>query len=401
MYAQVEKRKKTKSRAVAKFVAQKKRNVKQGIEIVDNRPKGKVSLNESEDLKIEDNRTRLKVKKAIQLKAIADNYSQQSPLQKQGSKEGLNVLPTRRRVGVIQRMEPEKAKEMLSRGIRELAAVRMGKKLGTVYQEIRNFGPEEGLVTLNDYEATELGKALGLSKIEEMALYAYSQPYKNKPNGGFFMGEHQQWGNYPTGWNALNMAVDKLPSFKDLNLGTKADDAVPVFRTERATSNFMQALPKNMPCYIIHGESSMGMTRHFASTSVMGKSVHMKEGQPTLRFECPSAKFIQMFGGMSTATDGGEVFIPPGTITICNNRHTGEFGDEYTLQEVGRDTLKPQDLLNPRYPIIEDKDGSDVTQNYGHLYQGGKGPETEKSSGIFSSLKIPRSKYTGPKIKTE
>ena len=41
MYAQVEKPKENKSRAVANFVAQKKGNVKQGLKFVDNRPEAK------------------------------------------------------------------------------------------------------------------------------------------------------------------------------------------------------------------------------------------------------------------------------------------------------------------------------------------------------------------------
>lgn len=351
-------------------VQQKQGRVKSTMQM-----KGKVSINDDAGLE----------KEADVMGARASNFAAVS-LRNSNSESTQLKASQKTTKGIVQRLEYDEALRMLGEGVKELADTRFDHPIAGVYSKIRGYGPDEGIQSLEHYKPTELGAALKLSLLEEKALYAYSQPYKDDPEGAFFMGEHERWGDFTTGWNALNSAVHKLPSFKELGLGNNSDEVIPAFRTERSDSNFMRSLPDKAPCYIIHGEKSMGMTRHFASVSVMGESVHMKENQPTLRFECPSAKYIQAFGGMSTAVDGGEALIPPALITFCNGKSSsGKYGKQFTLREVGKDTLNDQELLDPMYRIIEDKNGTDVTDKYNHLYKGGSGHRGKVAASSSSS----------------
>jgi hypothetical protein len=279
----------------------------------------------------------------------------------------------------VQRIARDKALAMLKDGIASLAKWRSNSNSSIeAYNTVRDIGPEEGLENLDNWKLSELGRALGLIKEEEMALYAYSQPNKGDPQSAFYMGINPtRWGPYYNGWQALNSAVDKLPTLADLGL---EGEQIAAFRVERKESKFMENLAAKAPCYILHGEKMnyQTETRHFASASVMGSSVHTTEERAKfgrLRFECPSARFIQAFGGMSTAVDGGEVLIPPGLITFCYGETYYDSEDEpvtYTLQEVGFEKHSPQPMLNTEFPLIEDKEGKDITAKFDYLYKGDK-----------------------------
>ncbi|HXP20345.1 MAG TPA: hypothetical protein VN840_11940 [Streptosporangiaceae bacterium] len=226
---------------------------------------------------------------------------------------------------------------------------RDGEALHEQYYELlrRGIGGDspkvyEDLVAGKPWKLTDLGRIFGFDELEERAMYAYSQPNKNvqfigegntKKVNPVYMFSHPQWGKYFIGWSALESALTKIPNLGELGLGS-----VPTYRVERSGSELMKYLREaEGPAYIYHGLQTTGTKRydywpdensptwsaevgnqpHYASASIMPSSHSWQQKaykNGLIKFYCPSAKYINAWGGMGIV-DGGEVLIPPRTIT--------------------------------------------------------------------------------------
>jgi hypothetical protein len=211
----------------------------------------------------------------------------------------------------------------------------------------------------------------------------YSQPNKNVPKVGAvvnpaYMFSHPRWGAFGDGWGALRSALGKIPSLGQLGLGE-----IPLFRVERPLSNLMLQLKMNedQEIYIYHGlqtnagertslvwpgpnnaawSADLGDQPHYGSASIAPSSHSWQRKvykKGILRFVCPSAQYINAWGGMGLL-DGGEVLIPPGTITYYSGAPAqmpwmGGMITMYTLTEVtGSRTRK--------IPMLDDYTGDEV-----------------------------------------
>jgi hypothetical protein len=256
----------------------------------------------------------------------------------------------------------------------QLLAQGLGPRADHTYRDVLDGVP---------WVVTNLGQAYNLTATEELAMWAYSQPDKNVPMAGAvvnptYMFSHPRWGAFGDGWGALRSALGKLPSLGQLGLGE-----IPLFRVERALSNLMLQLSMNeeQEIYIYHGlqtntgkrttltwpgpndaawSAELGDQPHYGSASIAPSSHSWQQKvykKGILRFVCPSAQYINAWGGMGIL-DGGEVLIPPGTVTYYNGIPAqmpwmGGMVTMYTLTEVtGSRTRK--------IPMLDDYTGDEV-----------------------------------------
>jgi hypothetical protein len=264
-----------------------------------------------------------------------------------------------------------------------------GPTLQNEYQQLLHQGIYPRAQTVYDdvlhgkpWTLSNLGQPFHLTELEELAMWAYSQPNKNTQYVGdtvnpTYMFSHPRWGDHGDGWAALTSALGKMPTLDQLGLG-----AIPLYRVERADSNLMFRLTTNPEeeTYIYHGlqtntdpqvhhwpgpndaswSAEIGRQPHYASASIAISSHSWqrkvyKEG--VIKFFCPSAQYINAWGGMGLL-DGGEVLIPPGTITHYDGvpireRWMGETVTMYVLTEV-------TGLRKKGVPLIDDYSGEAV-----------------------------------------
>ena len=250
-------------------------------------------------------------------------------------------------------------------------------KFREMHEKGPNFEGREMTTTLYRWHLTsQLGRDLGLNRYHELALLGYSQPDKHDKKKAHYMFESETWGRYKSGWNALEEALKILPSFGELGV------TAPVFRVERADSEFMKALRKyKSPVYVYHGFGRMPRgQRHQLSAGLISSSHVNKEARERglLEFHVRSARYINAWGGMSPATDGAEVLIPAGTITLFKGKVTKKALDD-NYDEVYVMVEQNPDNLNPEIPVIEDHTGRDVSKQV-HTRQ----KSSEKTSLLLS-----------------
>lgn len=226
-------------------------------------------------------------------------------------------------------------------------------------------------------DAMSVARAYGLTKQELLALEAYGDANKDKPrlkdihdrvfDNTHFMGASDAlWGNYQTGWRALESAMTKLPSLQSLGLGD-----LDLYRVERreggkGKSVLFSALEKYAPnaVYVLHGAEQMsGGQRHYMSTSLMPSSHSSSLGadDPGLfKYKLKSARYQNLFSANSWTMDGGECLVPPDTVTLfkgfTQTPWAGGSARCASLEEVERGTL------TFGVPCISDKDGSDCSR---------------------------------------
>lgn len=158
---------------------------------------------------------------------------------------------------------------------------------------------------------------------------------------------------------------------------------MPTFRAERSDSELMRFLrDATEPVYIYHGLQTDGPARfdywpdkdhptwyaevgrqpHFASASIMPSSHSWKKEvyrNGLIKFYCPSVKYINAWGGMGVL-DGGEVLIPPRTITYYS-------GSPITERWMGTDVTMYvlTEFIDQRrrgIPFVDDHNVMDIEQ---------------------------------------
>jgi hypothetical protein len=256
----------------------------------------------------------------------------------------------------------------------QLLSQGLGPRADSTYNNVLHNAP---------WAVTNLGQLYHLTAIEELAMWAYSQPNKNIQFAGTdvnptYMFSHPRWGIFGDGWGALRSALGKIPTLGQLGLG-----AISLFRVERPDASLMWHLQTNdeMEIYVYHGlqtnagtttthswpdpnnpewSAEVGDQPHYASASIAPSSHSWQRKvykNGILRFVSPSAQYINAWGGMGIL-DGGEVLIPPGTITYYDGAPVrvpwmGDTVTRYSLTEVtGRRTKN--------IPMLDDYTGQPV-----------------------------------------
>jgi hypothetical protein len=249
----------------------------------------------------------------------------------------------------------------------------IGQRADNMYKDVQHGTP---------WVLSNLGQQFHLTELEELAMWVYSQPNKNVQWAGdqvnpTYMFSHPRWGKHGDGWSALTSALGKMPTLGQLGLG-----AVPLYRVERESSSLMFRFKYNPDeeTYFYHGlqtnspptvhswpdatspewTADIGKQPHYASGSIAISSHSWKPSvyrEGVIKFVCPSAQYINAWGGMGVL-DGGEVLIPPGVITYYDGvpiqeRWMGESVTMYVLTEVTGPRRKG-------VPLIDDYSGEVV-----------------------------------------
>jgi hypothetical protein len=285
--------------------------------------------------------------------------------------------------GEVQRLLLRRGIDIYSWGDSESTKRQMGKSLKAVgkvrerFRDKEDYGPHlakfgklqdlgprfaDSQITHDLFRwhvTSQLGRDLGLNRYHELALLGYSQPDKQDKSKAHHMFEDESWGRYGSGWNALEEALSILPSFSKLGV------MAPVFRVERADSAFMKILTSiKPPVYVYHGFGRMPRGQRHQLSAGLISSVHVctdARARGVLELNVKSARYINAWGGMSPATDGAEVLIPAGTITMYVGKSKKKILDEnydivYTLEE------QDPNNLDPNIPVIEDHTGTDISK---------------------------------------
>jgi hypothetical protein len=230
-------------------------------------------------------------------------------------------------------------------------------------------GPEEERLIAIMQEAydrrEELAGAYGLTKVELHAIECYTQPGKNKP-GPWFMGPHEKWEGYKTGWDALEVALSKLPTLKQLGLelttyrAVRSDDSTRKKETGIGQDPTPEKLGKlAAETNIKHGSTPIPPygQKHYISTGITYTSSHMTSErlQPgVVAMTGSSGVYVGPFGVAHWSHDAGEVLYPPEIYSkyegvAPEGFHSGrQSAPVYHLREVARPERGQK--------IVEDKD---------------------------------------------
>jgi hypothetical protein len=115
---------------------------------------------------------------------------------------------------------------------------------------------------------------------------------------------------------------------------------------------------------VYHGFGIMPTGQRHQLSAGLLPSVHVNKearGRGLLELHVRSARYINAWGGMSPGTDGAEVLIPAGTITLFMRKSIKKVLDD-SLDEVYTLVEQNPATLNPEIPVIEDHTGQDVSK---------------------------------------
>ena len=199
-----------------------------------------------------------------------------------------------------------------------------------------------------------MARSLGLRKNEIEAVWSYTQANKEvqEIGGGQINPSYMKkaFGSHGSGWDALTVALAKLPSFRRLGM------TVPTFRTVRDAKEIqtLKALP--IGSRLVLGCLPMkGGQRHITSTAItMSKwtlPAAVKESGGVLCYFGASAVFVNWLGQYQMWMDGGESLYRPGTIMQLSSR-VGDDGYDgklpiFLLEEIP--TFDAKDLASTPY----------------------------------------------------
>ena len=149
-----------------------------------------------------------------------------------------------------------------------------------------------------------IAKEYGLSGAELHAIECYTQPGKNKKDSQWYMGPAKKWDSYKNGWEALETALNKLPSLRDLGLEITTYRAIRTDDTSRkkvtgsgldpTSASLSRLAPETN---IFHGKDAIPPfgQKHYISTGITYTTSHMTEdrtGQGLVAMTGGSGKYI-------------------------------------------------------------------------------------------------------------
>ncbi len=211
---------------------------------------------------------------------------------------------------------------------KSIAALSVIHREGTAWTGLSTGLEEDMMMLVNEPygHKTEMAAAYGLTEEELRALEAYTdankevERFEDGSANPRFMGQNSHWGNYRSGWRALEGALRKIPSLRALGIQATT------YRIPRSKDEVdrLKMLPNGQQ--IVHGAYPMkGGQYHYMSTA-MTYNVHLTKMNVQKRggfvaVTGGSGYYINPFGVQSWSTDGGEILYPPGTKT----RKVGDF----------------------------------------------------------------------------